>query len=145
MAKISTFLVIAQLREKVYQKAKDIENLANFLPNLKEVKLIKEEGNQVESFWRGEFQGREIKWWEKDWWDDDNWECKFESPRGDFKKYQGVWRFSSEGEAKTRVELEIDYDLGIPLVGSLISKFLRKTMMDNAKAMLQALQKAVEN
>ncbi|MDK2897749.1 MAG: hypothetical protein PWP04_1869 [Candidatus Atribacteria bacterium] len=145
MAKVSTFLVINQPREKVYQKAKDIENLANFLPNLKEVKIINQEGNRVESFWRGEFQGREIKWWENDWWDDANWECRFESPRGDFKQYQGVWRFALEGEGKTRVELEIEYDLGIPLVGALISNFLRKTMLDNAEAMLQGLQQAVES
>lgn len=144
MAKVSSSLVINRSVEEVYDKAKDIEKLATFLPDIKEVKVLSQEGSVVDSFWRGEFQGREIKWKERDFWDEEGKECRFSLIEGDFKQYEGAWRFRKEGEDKTRVELEIEYDLGIPLVGALISKFLKKVMEDNAQAMLKALQEVVE-
>ncbi|HXL02336.1 MAG TPA: SRPBCC family protein [Candidatus Atribacteria bacterium] len=144
MAKVSSSLVINGSVEEVYNKAKDVEKLATFLPSIKEVKVLNQEGSVVDSFWKGEFQGREIKWKERDFWDEENKECRFSLIEGDFKQYEGVWRFKEEGEDKTRVELEIEYDLGIPLVGALISKFLKKVMEENAQAMLKALQEVVE-
>ncbi len=144
MAKVSSSLVINRSVEEVYDKAKDIEKLATFLPDIKEVKVLSQEGSVVDSFWRGEFQGREIKWKERDFWGEEGKECRFSLIEGDFKQYEGAWRFREEGEDKTRVELEIEYDLGIPLVGALISKFLKKVMEDNAQAMLKALQEVVE-
>lgn len=144
MARVSTSLLIEGEVSSVYEKAKDIEKLAKFLPDLEEVRILRREGKEVDSFWKGRFQGREVKWTERDLWDDEKRECQFFILEGDFKTYQGVWRFKKEDATETRVELEIEYDLGLPLVGALISAFLRKKMEENAQAMLVALQKSIE-
>ena len=144
MARVSASLVIEGKVSEVYERAKDIERLARFLPDLEEVRIIRREGQEVDSFWKGRFQGREVKWTERDLWDDAGKQCRFFVLEGDFKKYEGVWKFVEEKEAQTRVELEIEYDLGLPLVGALISAFLRKKMEENAQAMLLALKKSVE-
>ena len=144
MARVSVSLVIEGKVSEVYERAKDIERLARFLPDLEEVRIIRREGQEVDSFWKGRFQGREVKWTERDLWDDAGKQCRFFVLEGDFKKYEGVWKFVEEKEAQTRVELEIEYDLGLPLVGALISAFLRKKMEENAQAMLSALKKSVE-
>jgi len=144
VARVSASLVIEGKVSEVYERAKDIERLARFLPDLEEVRIIRREGQEVDSFWKGRFQGREVKWTERDLWDDASKQCRFFVLEGDFKKYEGVWKFVEEKEAQTRVELEIEYDLGLPLVGALISAFLRKKMEENAQAMLLALKKSVE-
>ena len=144
MARVSASLVIEGKVSEVYERAKDIERLARFLPDLEEVRIIRREGQEVDSFWKGRFQGREVKWTERDLWDDAGKQCRFFVLEGDFKKYEGVWKFEEEKEGQTRVELEIEYDLGLPLVGALISAFLRKKMEENAQAMLLALKKSVE-
>ncbi|MGC8777570.1 MAG: type II toxin-antitoxin system RatA family toxin [Candidatus Caldatribacteriaceae bacterium] len=144
MAKDASSLLIEGQAGEVYAKAKDIEKLARFLPDLEEVKVLRKEGREVDSFWKGRFQGREVQWTERDLWNDEQKECRFFVLEGDFKKYEGTWKFIEEGEGKTRVELEIEYDLGLPLVGALISAFLRKKMEENAQAMLSALKKSVE-
>jgi ribosome-associated toxin RatA of RatAB toxin-antitoxin module len=144
VARVSASLVIRGKASEVYEKAKDIERLAQFLPDLEEVRVIRKEGQEVDSFWKGRFQGREVKWTERDLWDDAGKQCRFFVLEGDFKKYEGIWKFVEEKEGKTRVELEIEYDLGLPLVGALISAFLRKKMEENAQAMLSALKKSVE-
>uniref|UniRef100_A0A7V4TJ36 Coenzyme Q-binding protein COQ10 START domain-containing protein n=1 Tax=Candidatus Caldatribacterium saccharofermentans TaxID=1454753 RepID=A0A7V4TJ36_9BACT len=143
MARITVSLDIPENVEVVYDRAKDIEALARFLPDLEEVRVLSRQGQEVESFWKGRFQGREVKWKEKDVWDDAKKECRFFTLEGDFKKYEGIWRFREESPSVTRVELEIEYDLGIPLVGALIHAFLKKKMEENALAMLEALKKAV--
>jgi ribosome-associated toxin RatA of RatAB toxin-antitoxin module len=144
VARVSASLVIEGKVSEVYERAKDIERLARFLPDLEEVRIIRREGQEVDSFWKGRFQGREVKWTERDLWDDAGKQCRFFVLEGDFKKYEGVWKFEEEKEAQTRVDLEIEYDLGLPLVGALISAFLRKKMEENAQAMLSALKKSVE-
>lgn len=144
MARIAVSLSIPQEVGMVYERAKAVEDLARFLPDLEEVRVLSRRGPEVESFWKGRFQGREVKWTEKDTWDDERRECHFSAVEGDFKKYEGVWRFREEGPTATRVELEIEYDLGIPLVGALIHAFLKKKMEENARAMLEALRKSVE-
>ncbi len=143
LAEIQTSLVVEEKVDAVYEKAKDIEGLAEYLPDLEEVRILRREKNMVESFWKGVFQGREVKWTERDYWDDENKECRFEAVEGDFKLYRGIWRFNLEGESKTRVDLEIEYDLGLPLVGPLINTFLKKKMLENARAMLNALEKSL--
>ncbi|MEN3186676.1 MAG: SRPBCC family protein [Atribacterota bacterium] len=144
MAKVSASLMIEGNADTVYEKAKDIERLAQFLPDLEEVRILRKESQSVDSFWKGRFQGREVKWTERDLWDDEKRECQFFILEGDFKTYRGIWRFEPAEEGKTRVELEIEYDLGLPLVGALISAFLRKKMEENTQAMLLALKKSVE-
>ncbi|MCX7730982.1 MAG: SRPBCC family protein [Candidatus Caldatribacterium sp.] len=144
MARIAVSLHIPKSAEVVYEKAKDIEALARFLPDLEEVRILKRQGQEVESFWKGKFQGREVRWTERDVWDDANRECRFFALEGDFKRYEGIWRFQEVDPSTTLVNLEIEYDLGIPLVGPLIHAFLKKKMEENALAMLQALKKALE-
>lgn len=143
MARIAVSLRIPRSVEVVYEKAKDIEALARFLPDLEEVRVLERRGQEVESFWKGRFQGREVKWTERDIWDDAKRECRFFALEGDFKKYEGVWRFQEIDPSTTLVDLEIEYDLGIPLVGPLIHAFLKKKMEENALAMLRALEKAL--
>ncbi|HSV32336.1 MAG TPA: SRPBCC family protein [Atribacteraceae bacterium] len=143
MAEVETALVVNWPVDMVYEKAKDIEALARFLPDLKEVRVLSREGNQVESFWKGEFQRREVKWRERDIWDDEKRECRFHLLEGDFKKYQGIWRFLPDNE-KTRIELKLEYDLGLPLIGPLINAFLKKKMTENSQSMLKALQQILD-
>jgi ribosome-associated toxin RatA of RatAB toxin-antitoxin module len=144
MGKVNDTIQIDQPVDVVFFKAQNIEQLAKFLPDLQEVKILKKSGNEVDSFWKGSFQGREVKWTERDIWDETKKECSFFILEGDFKVYQGVWKFVPLSDHQTRVELEIEYDLGLPLVGALINTFLKKKMFENTQAMLKALKEMVE-
>jgi len=143
MGKVCDTININQPAGVVFVKAQNIEELAKFLPDLQEVKILKKNRNEVDSFWKGSFQGREVKWTERDIWDEQNKECRFFALEGDFKAYQGVWKFIPISATETKVELEIEYDLGIPLVGALINTFLKKKMLENTQAMLKALKELV--
>ena len=70
MGKVNDVITIQQSAEKVFLEAQDIEQLAKFLPDLQEVRVLQKNQNEVDSFWKGSFQGREVKWTERDIWDD---------------------------------------------------------------------------
>jgi ribosome-associated toxin RatA of RatAB toxin-antitoxin module len=144
MGKVNDVITIQQSAEKVFLEAQDIEQLAKFLPDLQEVRVLQKNQNEVDSFWKGSFQGREVKWTERDIWDGTKKECRFFILEGDFKIYQGIWKFIPLSNKETRVELEIEYDLGLPLVGALINAFLKKKMLENAQAMLKALKQMID-
>jgi len=144
MGKVNDVITIQQSVNKVFLGAQNIEELAKFLPDLQKVKVLEKNNNEVDSFWKGSFQGREVKWTERDIWDEVNKECRFFILEGDFKVYQGIWKFIPLSDTETKVELEIEYDLGLPLVGALINTFLKKKMLENAQAMLKALKQMIE-
>ncbi|MCX6089066.1 MAG: SRPBCC family protein [Candidatus Atribacteria bacterium] len=144
MGIVSDSITIERKAEDVFSLAMNIEELAHYLPDLKEVKILKKDGGEVDSFWKGSFQGREVKWTERDIWDAEKKECRFFILEGDFKKYEGTWTFLPDGENQTRVVLSLEYDLGLPLVGALINAFLKKKMLENTQAMLKALKQLVE-
>jgi len=144
MGKVNDVIIVQQSAEKVFLEAQNIEKLAEFLPDIKEVKILQKNMNEVDSFWKGSFQGREIKWTERDIWDEVNKECRFAILEGDFKVYQGVWKFIPLSDNETRVELELEYDLGLPLVGALINAFLKKKMLENVQAILKALKQMID-
>jgi coenzyme Q-binding protein COQ10 len=144
MGKVNDVITIQQSVENVFLEAQNIEQLAKFLPDLQEVRILKKNMNEVDSFWKGSFQGREVKWTERDIWDEANKECRFFILEGDFRVYQGMWKFIPLSDKETKVELEIEYDLGLPLVGALINTFLKKKMLENAQAMLKALKQMID-
>ena len=77
MGKVNDVITIQQSVENVFLEAQNIEQLAKFLPDLQEVRILKKNMNEVDSFWKGSFQGREVKWTERDIWDEANKECRF--------------------------------------------------------------------
>ena len=77
MGKVNDVITIQQSVENVFLEAQNIDQLAKFLPDLQEVRILKKNMNEVDSFWKGSFQGREVKWTERDIWDEANKECRF--------------------------------------------------------------------
>jgi len=130
----------------VYEIAKGAEEFPQFMPDVKEVKILERKGGRVVTSWVGvvrEF-GREIRWTEEDLWDDERHECRFRMLEGDFDRYEGVWRFFDLGEGRTGTELVVDYEINIPLIGPLIKGLIAKKMRENCQGMLEGLKQRAE-
>jgi len=126
--------------ERVYELAKDIERLPQFLPNVEQVKVRSRDGSRTVSEWVGlvpEFK-RKLQWVEEDLWQDEERKCEFRSVSGDWDRYEGVWSFEGQN-AGTRVTLDITYEYNVPLVGALIKKLLHKLVARSAEETLEGL------
>ncbi|MBC8514633.1 SRPBCC family protein [bacterium] len=132
--------------QKAWETAMQPHLLASEMPGVEEVSILSKKGGPHEIVqsvkWKGVIEAGPIRkvmvWIEKDLWTQEPLRCTFEQTEGSFKVYKGVWTFAPEGEG-TLTTLTLEYDAGIPLVGAIVKKLLRKLIAENLQALLDAL------
>ena len=137
---------VAAPLDQVYALSRNIEAFPEFMPDVQEVKILEQrpDGFQL-SHWVGiikEFK-RTIQWTEDDHWDDVAHACTFAQTEGDFSLYRGEWRFAGT-DGGTHVELELEYEYDVPLIGKLIKALLKRKMQENCDNMLTAIKAEAE-
>ena len=133
---------------QVFDLARKVEDFPEFMPDVKTVEVReRREDGYTKTYWEAIASIQKIikviRWEEEENWDSENLKCSFAQTKGDYKHYNGGWKFEGTN-GSTKVELTIDYDLGLPLIGPLIKKLLDKLMQDNCDSMLSALKKKAE-
>ena len=145
MARVEAAIVIRAPLDAVYTLAKRVEDFPRFMPDLERVTVLERKGEvPAVTEWVGVVEGRRIRWVEDDAWDDVAHVCNFRQREGDFDRYEGTWTFTPEG-GFTRTAVTVDFEFGIPLIGSLLSQLLRTKMRENLDRMLAALQRQLES
>ena len=148
--KISKFIDCDSL--KAIELSMNPEILAKQMPGVKSVKILKKKeksGLIVQTVaWDGVLEAGPIKkdlsWIEEDSWDIENKKCQFVQTEGSFKIYNGAWMFEDvQNGCESSISLE--YDAGVPLVGPLIDKLIKKVVIENLEALLSALEKVAKD
>jgi uncharacterized membrane protein len=147
--RVDSSIVINAPRDRVIAVAQDNEAFPEFMADVQSI-VIKErsdDGRRVVSEWVGIVPkfGNRITWVEEDVWDDAAGTCTFRQLSGDYDQFEGVWKFTAEGENATRFDSHLDYRLEIPLVGGLIKAIIQKTMQNNLDATLKAIKDRCES
>ena len=149
MGLITSEIHVSRNPVQVFRIAREVEKYPDYMPDVKDVKVIE---RRDDGFSRTAWVGRakvasidkEIKWIEDEWWDEKSLSSKFELVEGDYRYYRGDWSFKP-GDNGTTVRLNIDFDLGLPLIGPLIVKLLDRIMQNNADGMLKAIKERAES
>lgn len=123
----------------VYAAAKDLEGLKPYLKDVESLKVLEASDSRSRSEWVAVAMGKKVHWVEDEEWFDAELRNTFSSSQGDFDQYQGTWRFNPEGEG-TRVVLDLEYELNIPIFGGLLQKLILKLMKENCDGLLQGLK-----
>ena len=148
--KISKFIDCDSL--KAIELSMNPEILAKQMPGVKSVKILKKKeksGLVVQTVaWDGVLEAGPIKkdlsWIEEDSWDIENKKWQFVQTEGSFKIYNGTWMFEDvQNGCESSISLE--YDAGVPLVGPLIDKLIKKVVIENLEALLSALEKVAKD
>ncbi|WP_456410789.1 type II toxin-antitoxin system RatA family toxin [Oceanithermus sp.] len=140
MPTVEAEIVIPKPAAEVYAAAKDLEGLAPYLKDVKELKVLEQTPERSVTHYLAVAMGKKVQWTEVEEWDDAKLRNRFYSEEGDFDKYEGTWVFTPEGEAQTRVKLTLDYELNLPMFGALLQKLVQKLMQENIEGFLQGLK-----
>ena len=129
----------------VFAAAHRVERFPEVLPDLDKVTVLSDDGaGAVTSRWEGTISvgplTRRITWTEKDHWDARTRSCTFDLVEGDMKVYRGTWTFTPDGEGCV-VELKVQFELGIPMLGPLVNRIVDQIIQQNCDALLEALDK----
>ena len=128
---------------EVYALAKNLEQFPEFMPDVESVTVLERNGNRIVSEWITNVEGTPIIWKEEDIYDDEKPEIAYKLIEGDLEKFEGTWRFLSEGKG-TRTVLTVDYDFGMPSLTELIGPILELKVKENCDMMLSAMKAKIE-
>jgi coenzyme Q-binding protein COQ10 len=144
MGKITSKRSMPYSAAHVYSTAKQVERFPEVLPNVDEVKICEDDGaGHTVTYWAASFKvgplTKQVKWTERDTWDEPALSCVFDLIEGDMKVYSGVWTFKPEGNGCV-VDIAVDFELGIPLLGPMINSIVDQLMQQNCNELLAALE-----
>ncbi|ADL12872.1 type II toxin-antitoxin system RatA family toxin [Acetohalobium arabaticum] len=138
----NSILIDGEIGE-VYEVAKDMESYPRFMENVVEVKVVKEGENTTITSWVAEVDGKRLAWKERDIFDPENKHIFYELVEGDLKKFSGEWKFEEKNRG-TQLRLTVDFEFGISMLSSVVNPILKKKVMSNSQAMLEAIKEEVE-
>jgi ribosome-associated toxin RatA of RatAB toxin-antitoxin module len=146
MALITSTRRIAAAPQSVYDAARDVKRFAEVLPEVDDITIVEDQGNgTVVTKWDATITvgplTRSITWTEKDLWNDDDLSCTFKLLHGDMKTFDGTWTFRDDGGAGCIVDLRVDFELGIPVLGPMVNSIVNKLMQKNCDEMLAGLER----
>ncbi|HEX9745304.1 MAG TPA: SRPBCC family protein [bacterium] len=133
---------------KAFEIAQEVEKYPDYMPDVKSINVIeRRDDGFARVAWVGHVSvasiNKDVKWIEDEWWDKNALTCTYKLVEGDYKKYSGDWNFTGT-DSGSEIVLNVDFDLGLPLVGPMINKLLDRIMQDNVNGMLKAIKDKAE-
>ncbi len=141
MGKITVEHVCEAPLDRVYAVAKDVERFGEIMPDMESVEILERDGSSTLTRWVGVIKqfNRKIRWIERDDWDDEAHVCTFHQTEGDYEVYQGVWKFEATESGGSKMTIDLEVEINVPLIGSLLKSLINKLTRLNAERMLEAI------
>jgi ribosome-associated toxin RatA of RatAB toxin-antitoxin module len=136
-------IVIDEDLNKVYSIASDIDKQHEFIPGYKPSKIIgrTEEGALIVER-TAEIDGKEMKWQSSAEFIE-NKAINFKQLEGKLKGMDIIWEFESVDEG-TKITIEHDFKLNIPVIGWLAERYIAKPKIDKiTRGVLEGLKKYI--
>lgn len=143
MPRVECSVKIQGSAKVAYEIASDMESYPFYMENVESVQILERSENRTVTKWQTKVDGRRIGWIEEDSFDGDNLRIDYRLIKGDLRKFEGYWHFLQEG-SEVRAELIVEFDLGIPVLATLINPLLKQKTYENSMAMLGAIKEQVE-
>jgi ribosome-associated toxin RatA of RatAB toxin-antitoxin module len=146
MTEIHVSRLINRPVAEVFAVAQQVERFPDVLPDLDKVEILENDGaGNTVTRWQGTVAlgplTRKIGWTERDRWDTDALTCTFELVEGDMKQFSGVWTFVPASTDATQVDLRVQFELGIPVLGPMVNRIVDELMKKNCEDLLDALER----
>lgn len=129
--------------EAIYRLIKDVERYPQFIPDVKDVKVVSGDPQDRIARWYAIIDGVEFRWTERAMYDDAHLLVRYRLVKGDLDKFQGEWIVRSAG-GRTEVTLTVDYDLGIPSLEDVMAMVLYDKVTMNAQHLLEGIKEEAE-
>lgn len=124
--------------DQVWKVLLDCEAFPGYMPEVREIKILKEDGDWRWSRWAVLLKGSELEWDERERIDHDAHRIEFEQVEGDLAYFTGYWQVSTSPEG-TVVELSVEFDIGIPLMAEMLNPVAARALEDNSRAILDQI------
>ncbi|HET8683315.1 MAG TPA: SRPBCC family protein [Micromonosporaceae bacterium] len=123
----------------VWEALKDIESFPSYMDVVRDIKIDEWSGERRVSSWSVMLKGSILEWQEEELIDEATRTITFRQLEGDLAYFNGHWAVG-EQDGLTVLRLEVDFDIGIPLLAEMLNPVAALALEDNSTAILEHLQ-----
>lgn len=129
---------------KVWELVKNIEDYPRFMQPVQEVTVLSRSGDIVDAEWAVELKGSLLRWTERETCNPVDYRIDFVQIEGDLEKFEGHWDLTALSDEVTEVELQVDFEIGIPTLRDMLNPVAEKALRENSITMLRAFAQDLE-
>ncbi len=117
----------------------ELERFPEFMPNVEAIRVLEDDGRRKVAHWDTVIDDAPLDWVEEGIYDHDALLVRFRALEGVFDRFDGFWQVKPADEG-SEVVFELEYIIGLPEIDEIIGPILRERLIENAEAMLEALE-----
>lgn len=130
--------------DAVWDLVRDVERYPSLMESVRRVERLSA-GPEVDGAststvgWEVEIEGSVLRWVERETTDERRMRITFEQESGDLDRFRGHWQVTPVDAETTEVTLEIDFEIGIPMLREVLDPFATDAIRRNSVDMLLSL------
>ncbi len=142
MPNLSLDITISAPIERVWEAVQNIESYPELMENVRTVKVLSEseDGTRI-STWSVLLEDSVLEWTEQEQIDCTTHTVRFEQLDGDLNTLSGTWSLQDHGDKNVVVKLEVQFDIGIPLLAPLLNPAAECALRDNFASILWEIER----
>ncbi|HEY7147277.1 MAG TPA: SRPBCC family protein [Streptosporangiaceae bacterium] len=141
MPQVRVELAIEADIDTVWETVCGVEAYPAYMENVRTVTIVHRAGQQRTTSWSVLLKGSILEWTEREQIDDDRRRIEFCQVDGDLDRFEGYWQVSRGGAGETQVVLDIDFEIGLPLLAQMLDPVASRALRDNSEQMLRQLER----
>lgn len=127
-----------QHADLVWAALLDLESFPSYMEEVRDIRILAEDGDRRVSEWKVLLKGSELEWQEEELIDRLHRRIEFHQTEGDLAYFNGQWQVTEHAEGST-VELQVEFDIGIPLMAEMLNPVAARALEDNSRRILAQL------
>lgn len=130
--------VIPAKKWRIIRLITKVEEFPNYIPCVKEAKLISRSRDRMKTKWRIQIDNVPISWVEEDILDLRQNTIYFKAVEGDLEDFRGEWKFRDHPEG-TEVVVNVFLKVNIPGIKKFAEEYIKKILIANFETILKSI------
>ncbi|MFD9477510.1 MULTISPECIES: type II toxin-antitoxin system RatA family toxin [Streptomyces] len=124
---------------RIWKELLDCESFHTYMDVVRKVEILDWQGDRRVSAWSVLLKGSVLEWEEEEVIDHEGRIITFHQIEGDMAYFKGTWQVIEDSEV-TRVRLEVDFDIGIPLLAEMLNPVASRALEDYSNEVVRHLE-----
>lgn len=129
--------------DEVWRAVNDIEAYPDFMDNVRRVEILSSTPEERMSSWSVLLKGSVLEWTERETVDASRRRIAFRQVDGDLDLFAGAWQLTGGDDGRVVVSLDVEFEIGIPLLADMLNPVAARALRDNSTQMLSEIERRV--
>ncbi len=142
---VSTAETIAAPMSEIWSVLTDVERYPDRMDPVKSIRILSRDGDNQTTEWTVTLKGNILQWTQNEHYDAGIGRIEYRQIEGDLEQFEGFWQVTELAPDLCRVELRVEFDIGIPTLRSALNPVAERALRENSRKMLLALHRRAED